>query len=166
GSDEHGDIGIDDGGESPLEPGVERGNDRATYMRFLSDAFVDQDIGIDRHANGEEHTRDARQGERRPEKHEGGKNERDMDCQRDIGEDAEYAIGDQHIEGDEGGADIGRALARVDRILTETRTDGAFLDNRELGWQRAGAQKNREIVRPFDREMPGDLAGTARDGTK
>ena len=35
-------------------------------MRFLPDAFVDQDIGIDRHADGEDDPRDARQGERRP----------------------------------------------------------------------------------------------------
>ena len=109
-------------------------------MRFLAYALVNQDISVDRHANGEDDARDSRKGQRRPEQHKPGEDKGDMDRQRDIGEDAEYAVGDQHIEGDEGSANIGRALARVDRILTEARPHRAFLDNREFRGQGAGPQ--------------------------
>ena len=81
-----------------------------------------------------------------PQQHEAGEDEGDMDQQRDIGEDAEDAIGHQHIDADESRADIGRALAGVDRILAEARPDGALLDDGELGRKRAGAQQDGEII--------------------
>ena len=75
-----------------------------------------------------------------------------MHEQRDVGEDAEHAIGREHVDHDEDRADIGRALAGIDRILAKARTDRTFLDDRELGGQRAGAQQDGEIVRLLDRE--------------
>ena len=89
---------------------------------------------------------DSGQRQRRAEQDEAGEDEGDMDQQRDIGEDAENSVGDQHIDADQRRADIGRALAGVDRILAEARADGALLDDGELGRQRAGAQQDREIV--------------------
>jgi hypothetical protein len=48
---------------------------------------------------------------------------------RDIGEHAKQPVGHQHEHDDQDRADIGRKLALLDRVLTEARTDGAFLDD-------------------------------------
>ena len=115
-------------------------------MRLLADALVDQHVRIDRHADGEDDAGDARQGQRRAEQHHRGEDEQDVDGQREIGEYAEDAVGRDHVDDDQDAADIGGALAGVDRILAEAGADGALLDDGELGRQRAGAQQDREIV--------------------
>ena len=132
-------------------------------MRLLADALVDQHVGIDRHADGEHDAGDARQRQRRAEQRHRGENEQDVHGEREIGEDAEDAVGREHVDDDEDAADIGRALARVDRILAEAGADRALLDDGELGRQGAGAQEDGEIVGLLDGEIAGDLAGAAGD---
>ncbi len=75
----------------------------------------------------------------------------DVDRDRDVGEQAEQAVGHEHEDDDERGADIGRALALLDRILAEPGADGALLDDGQRRRQRAGAQQDREIVRRLRR---------------
>ena len=53
-----------------------------------------------------------------------------MHAEREIGEDAEDAVGRQHIDDDQHAADQRRALAGVDRILAEAGADRALLDRR------------------------------------
>ena len=50
-----------------------------------------------------------------------------------------------------------------DRVAAKARTDGAFLDNRELGRQRASAKQDGEVVRRLDIEAAADLTGAAED---
>src|SRR3954453_10429050 len=51
--DEGGDVGVENGGQRPLEAGIDR-RDRATpAAQFLADALVDQHVGVDRDADGE-----------------------------------------------------------------------------------------------------------------
>src|SRR5262249_53851184 len=59
--------------------------------------------------------------------------------------------------------EIRRELAFLDRILTQARAHHALLDHGELGRQRAGAQKNGEIVGGFHGEITRDLAAAAQD---
>ncbi len=60
-------------------------------------------------------------------------------------------------------ADEARELAGLDAVGAERRTNGALLDDGELGRQRAGAQLNGEVVGGLDREVARDLAGAAED---
>ena len=106
---------------------------------------------------------DAGQRQRRPEQRHRGENEENVDAQGDVGEDAENAVGRQHIDDHQRAADQRRALARVDRILAEAGADGALLDHGQLGRQRAGAQQHGEIVGLLDGEIAGDLARAAGD---
>ena len=132
-------------------------------LRFLADSFVDQHVGIDRHADRQHDAGNARQRQRRLQQNDGGENQADVHGEREIGEYPEGAIGRQHVDDDEDGADIGRALAGIDRILAEARTHGALLDDGQFRRQRAGAQQNGEIIRLLDGEIAGNLAGAAGD---
>ena len=75
----------------------------------------------------------------------------DVHAEREVGEDAEDAVGRQHVDDDQRAADQGGALAGVDRILAEAGPDGALFDDRQLGRQRAGAQQHRQIRPPCRR---------------
>ena len=81
----------------------------------------------------------------------------------DVGEHAEQPVGHQHEDDDHDGADIGRKLALLDRVLAEARTDRALLDHRQRRRQRAGAQQDRQIVGGLHGEIAGDLALPAGD---
>ena len=59
--------------------------------------------------------------------------------------------------------DEGGALAGVDRILPEARSDGALLHHGELGRQRPGAQKDRQAACFVHSEIARDLTGPAGD---
>ena len=83
--------------------------------------------------------------------------------EREVGENAEDAVGRDHVDDDQDAADIGRALAGVDRILPEAGADRALLDHGELRRQRAGAQQDRQVAGFVEREIAGDLAGAAGD---
>ena len=88
---------------------------------------------------------------------------RDVDGDRDVGEHAEQPVGQQHEHDDQDRADIGRELALFDRVLAESRTDGALLDHGQRRRQRAGAQQDRQIVGRLHGEAAGNLAGAAGD---
>ena len=51
-------------------------------------------------------------------------------------------------------------------VLAEARTDGALLDDGQLGGQSARAQQHREVVGLLHREAAGDLARAAGDGSE
>ena len=106
---------------------------------------------------------DAGQRQRGVQKRQQSENHRDVDGHRDVGEHAEQPIGQQHEHDDQNGADIGREFALLDRILAETRTDGALLDNRQRRRQRAGTHQDRQIIGGLDGKAAGNLAGTAGD---
>ncbi len=73
--------------------------------------------------------------------------------QRDVGENAEQAIADNH-EGDHAEeTDQRRDDPGADRVRPEARADRALLDDRKLRRQRAGTQHDRQIARLLDREV-------------
>ena len=57
------------------------------------------------------------------------------------------AVGGEHVDRDQDGAEIGRRRALLDRILAEAGADHALLDDRQRRRQRAGAQQDGEVVR-------------------
>ncbi len=101
--------------------------------------------------------------QRRADHRQRGDDHADVGDERDIGDDAEKAVGDQHEHDDGDGADQRGDLAGGNRIGAEPRPDGAFLDEIELGGKRAGAQQHGQIVGAIDAEIARDLAGAAAD---
>src|ERR1700676_3965853 len=119
GGDESGDVGIEDGRQRALEAGVD-GRDRiAPAAQFLADALIDQNVGIDRDADGQHDAGNARQGERGVQQRQCAKDHRHVDGDRDVGEHPEQPVGQQHEDDDQDRADISGKLALLDRILAE-----------------------------------------------
>ena len=146
GGDEGGDVGIDDGRQGAREAGVEGGDRTASGAHFLAQTFVDEHVGIDRHADGEHDAGDAGQRQRRIEERQDTEDHGDVDGHRDIGENAEQAVGGEHEADHQRGAHIGCRLALGDGVLAQPGADGAFLDHRQRRRQRAGAQQNGQVV--------------------
>ena len=82
---------------------------------------------------------------------------------RDVRENAEQSVGQDHEHDHERAADVGCELALVDRVLAEARADDALLDRRQFRRQCAGAQQDRKIVGAFDGEVAGNLAVAGRE---
>ncbi len=60
---------------------------------LLADALVDQHVGVDRDADGQHDAGDAGQRQRRVEQRQDAEDHRDVDRDRDVGEQAEQAVG-------------------------------------------------------------------------
>ena len=113
---------------------------------LLAHALVDQHVGIDRHAHGQHDAGDAGQRQRRAEAGQDADHQEVVGDQRDVGEEAEEAVADEHEDDDRDRGDDRGDDAGADRVAAEARTDGALLDDGQLGRQRAGAEQDGEVV--------------------
>ena len=71
---------------------------------------------------------------------------RDVNGERDVGEEAEEAVGHEHEADDQHGGDHARDLAGADEVRTEARPDRALLDD-----GRASPAARRRAAAPRDR---------------
>ena len=154
---------VDDRRERLAEAGIERRDRRSPGVRLLAHALVDQHVGVDRHAHGQHDAGDAGQRQRRAERGQDADHQEVVGDQRDVGEEAEDAVADDHEDDDRDGRDDRGDDAGADRVGAEARPDGALLDDGQLGGQRAGAEQDGEVVRRLDGEAAADLAGAAED---
>ena len=103
---------------------------------FLANAFVNQHVCVHRHADGEHHTRDTRQGERRADgTHDAHQND-DVRDQRDVRHNAREQIIAQHEAGNQNHADNGRANAAANRVFAERRVNIAGINKNQRRAQR------------------------------
>ncbi len=144
--DQVGEVGVHDGAGGLGVAGLQRVDRRSPVLDFLADALVDQDVGVERGAERQHDAGDARQGQRRFQQRQPGDHQDDVEHQREVGEPAEQAVGEAHVEEDEDGAGRQREAAGADRIRAQFRPDGAFLDDGERRGQGAGAQQHRELI--------------------
>ena len=87
-----------------------------------------------------------------------------LTSERDVGEQAEQAVDGEHEDDDERRPRSSAPSCRpAIESCAEARADGALLDDRQLGRQRAGAQQDGEVVRLLDGEAARDLARAAGD---
>src|ERR671924_102103 len=87
-----------------------------------------------------------------------------MHHESDAGEKSERAISESGERECRDATDDAGRHAGLDRIGAERRTDGALLDNGELGRQRSGPELDRQVVRALNRERPRDLSRSAKYG--
>src|SRR5450756_420529 len=152
------DVRVDDRAPGALEAEVDRGLRSLAVVHLLADAFEDEDVRVDRHADREDETRDARQRERRVDvRHRPEEDER----VQDEGEDrihAGEAVIENHREEDTDHAHDRGEDAFLDRVEPERRPDRALLEDDHLGWERARAEDEREGVGLLGREVALDDA--------
>ena len=105
--------------------------------RLFSHAFEDDHVGVGRHADREDDSRDARQRQRDRDEHDHRVQQDRVDDQGERGDDAEEAVvGDQEEHHQDQADDPGdQALAQ--RLLAQRRRDLLLADHLQLDRQRA-----------------------------
>ena len=147
-------VGVDNRRKRALITGVERRHGRAAEPHFLADTLEDQHIGVNRHANGQHDPRDTRQGQGRLKRRQRADEQGDVEEQRDIGEDPEQAVRDDH-ERRRPGAHDRRSLANLagfDGVGAEARPDRALLQHRQAApaGRPRGAASARSLAEPAE----------------
>ena len=163
GGDEGGDVRVEHRRECRLEAGLDRIERASPVSPFLADALIDEHVGVDRDTHGEHDAGDTRQGQREARHRHDADEQDQVHDERDIGEDAEQAIGDQHEAHDRDERDDRGDGAGPDRVGAEARADGALLDRDQARRKRTGAQNDCQAVGLLDGEIAGDLAGAAEN---
>ena len=114
-------VAVDDRGESLVEADIQRLHGAGTGRRFLADTGVDQNIGIHRHADTENDTRDAGKRQRRAQHTKHGDRQDRVQDETDIGDDAPGCVEHQHHHNDEGKAGKTGIDTHADGVGAEVR---------------------------------------------
>ncbi len=177
------DVAVEDRREGALvarHHGREAGPAR---LHLLARALVDEDVGVHRHADGEQQARDAGQrqhrqahqraaGERRVARHlreqarghdRAERQQDEVEHHREVGHEAHRAVVEEHEEQDRRDADEDRELRVRDRVLAEGRVHEALAEHLERGGHRAGVEHALELRRLGERERAGDDGVAAGD---
>ena len=115
-------------------------------LQLLADALEDQHVGVDRHADGQDHAGDAGQRERGLEGADRAEQEDDVEDQGDDGVDARALVVDEHEDDDQDQPDHAGPQPADDRVAPERRADRPLLEVGDRGRQRAGAQHQRQVL--------------------
>ena len=139
------------------------GADSSSRPELFADAFVDQDVRIDGHADGQHDARDTGKGQDRLESSQDRHHVKYIENHRDHGHQSRALVVGNHKDDHQGAADDKRGNPLADRVLAQRRSDGSLLDDLDRRRQRAGAQNDRQIPRFFDIEAAGNGCPTAAD---
>ncbi len=161
--DEGGDIGVGDGTQGLFIAQFDSARRSLGGLDLFADPFKDQHVRVHRHPDGQDNARDPRQGQRGAYEAQQAKDQPDIDDKRDIGENPESAVAEEHEDQHQReGHDTGD-LARLDTVCAELRPDGPLFEELKPGRQGPRAQQNRQIGGFFDSEPARNDAGPARD---
>ena len=152
-------VGVEDRREGPLEAVADRHPQGRAAVGLLTHAFVDEHVGIDRHADREHEPREAGEGERRLDRDHQGDDEDDVEEHREIGHEAGEAVVGEHEGEDDDRCQEHRPGPGADRVGTELRADPLFADRLavEGGRQAAGIEDADERLDVALFEVAGDL---------
>jgi hypothetical protein len=158
-----GDVGIEDSGGGFLIARLQRVEQPPSPPLLLTNALVDQHVGIDRSTDRQHEAGNAGQGERSVEQGHDAKDHQRVDDQPDHRIHAEPAVGDQHESHHQQGGDDAGNDAEADRIRAKVRADGALFDRHSARSAAAGAQRDGELIGFLDREAAGDAGLPSED---
>ena len=136
---------------------------RGAVAHFLSDALVDQHVGVDGHAQRQGDGRDARQRQRGLQQRQQCHQEQQVGGQRDDRDKAEQHVIGDHEDGDGGEAPHRRMKTLLDVLGAQARADGAFFDDVHRRGERAGAQQQRRVVGFHRAHAAGNLHAATAD---
>src|SRR5581483_9865427 len=131
-----GNVRIENRSERAVVTGVQRAAQRLAFARFLADAFEDQHVRVDGHANRQHDARDAGQRERGADRAHDAHEDDDIQDERDVRDGAGEEIVNDHEAGDRDDADDAGLDAAVDRVFAEGGIDVAFVDDLERSLER------------------------------
>ena len=155
------------------EAHLDGGGQRTADLHLLADALEDDDVRIDGHADAQDDTRDARQGQLRTGERQQQHDDHDIDGERDVGHQAAQAIAQQHEQHDKRHANRAGQNRLIKRLDAQGRGDRADLQLGQVQRQRAGQDEGRQVLGLVGGEVAGDLAlaagnhavdGRCRDG--
>jgi hypothetical protein len=130
---------------------------------FLADALVDQNVGIDRHTDGQHDTRNTRQGQRCADHCQNRHDHHNVGNQRQIGDEAKHAVGHEHETQHQHRANDTGDFTGGHRISTEAWTDRPLLDDGQGCRQCTCAQQDCQIIGTLNVEIARDLSGAAQN---
>ena len=150
----------------------------AAGLELLAYALEDEHVGVDRHAEREDETGDAGHREDRElhraaaahrrvvredtedvrDEDKRGREERDVEEERDVGDEAGHPVVDEHENGDKAEAEAGGNDAGMLGVFTDSRRDGGLRENLHRRGQGAGVQLVGELLGGRTVEAAGDLA--------
>ena len=127
------------------------------HLVLLFEMLKDQHVRIDRHTNGEDDARHARERQGRIHQIENAEQQDRVCHERHIRDKSRQMIEQYHEKDDCAETDGKCELGFILRVLSERRTNGARLDDLHLDRERTAAQDDREVLRLFERLLPRDL---------
>ena len=141
-----GDVGVGDGAGGLVVAGRDRRLRRHARAQLLADAFVDQHVGVDRHADRQRDAGQARQGQRGAEQRHHRDHHQQVQQQRDAGDHAEHAVVERGRRPARSANEYITAVRpRSTFSVPEARADDALLDEVHRRGQRTGAQQQRQV---------------------
>lgn len=101
GGKERQDVRIEDRAKATRVTGIDRRAHGAAAAHLFFDPFEDDDVGVGRHADGEDHAGDAGQRERDGNGVEQPPQQHGVDDERDVGHKAQEPVVEEHVEQDQ-----------------------------------------------------------------
>ena len=144
--DERGDMRVEHRPESAPKAGFDGATRTLSGTELFADTFVDDDVGIDRHTDGENDAGDAGQGQGRARQRQDRQLVEDVEHHRDVGDQARDPIVNEHEEYHRDRTDDHRQLGLVDRVLAERRTDLGLEGLLQRRRQRARLQHRDQVL--------------------
>ena len=137
---------VDNGQESLVEAGLHGGAGRLPVAQFLANALEYQDVGIDTHADGQNHAGNAGQSKHCTKKSQGRQKNDEVQDKREHRVSARKPVIDQHEDHNHEQAKDGSLHSVTDGIRAERRPHRALFEIFDGRRQRSRAQHQGQIV--------------------
>src|SRR6185436_4103209 len=172
GGDQRGDVGVDDGDEGAVVAGLERLGGGLALGLFLPDSLVDEDVGVDRHADRQDDAGNAGQRQRGVEERHDGHQVDQVQDHRDDRDESRGPVVQHHEHRDREDRDAARQEAAADGVFAQRRADerlgfrlaGAARDGADGGGEAAAPEDDRELLGVVLVLRAGDLAAAVEGG--
>ncbi len=136
---------IDDGQERLPKARVDRRHDALARPQLFLNPLEDQHVAVHRHADRQDHARDTRQRQHRPEVAQRGEQQNGVQNQSQHRVDARHAVVEQHKRDDRRQSRQARDQALPDRVRPQRGPHGPFFGVNNARRQRTRAQKLRQV---------------------
>ena len=158
-----GQIAVQHGGEGLFIPEIDRAGQCLAGIQLLADAFEDQHVGVDRHAEGEDDSGDAGHGHRRTERGHRTEDEHHVDRQRRHRDHPRPEVVDAHESREQHHREDSGEDAVVHVVRAERRSGVEDRVDLDLEGETAAGQRVGDVLRLLVGEAAGDLRTAASD---
>src|ERR1035441_6859395 len=151
-------VGVDNGCPSVSETLFHRRGRRLAMAQLLANTLEDQDVGVHAHADGEDHTRNSRQGQGGSAVAEESQQDNQVQDQAQVGVDAGGVVVEKHKDQHRDHADDRCPHTLADGIGAQRWSHRDLLQILDSRRQRAGAQRQRQVLGLLRTEGAGNAA--------